>query len=182
MIICDNDCSNPYSLLVSRHWRYTRNDINKHIQKNNNKDDNIQCMHNWAHHELCSLDYIWPRYVDCERVYKQNEIDINHVYDIHDVLILWECRSNSIMASNLIFICRELISSNDTSEHKRIDVCLNTDIRKCKIIFDPLREYNIFMYIISGIGIVSFIICIVLFIILIYFMPKRRRIVRTINY
>lgn len=182
MCICDNECKNNYSLLIARHWRYMRNDIKQHLQKNNNNDENIQCLHNWAHHELCSLDYIWPRYVDCERVYRQHELDIDHVYDIHDVITLWECKSNSIMASYLIFTCRELVVSNDTSEHKKIDVCSNTDIRKCKIIFDPLREYTIFLYIISGIGTVSVLICIALFIILIYFMPKRRRVMRTINY
>jgi len=170
-----NECKNNQSIGIIKHWKFHKS--NKQQQHNN-----IQCLHDGEPHELCDNALIWPKYIDCDNnnndlittINSDNNIIIisNNIemLNIKDTMQRWSCNSDSVMASYIILKCHD--NTNTEINENTIDVCdVSIDV-DCKVIFDPVIEYNTIVYSLIAIVLFVFFILMIMLLIFLFKMPN----------
>lgn len=164
-----NECKNNQSIGIIKHWKFYKS----------TKHHNIQCLHDGEIHELCDNNMIWPKYIDCDNNNNDlvttidNNIVINsniEMLNIKDTMQRWSCSSDSVMASYIILKCHD--NTNTEINENTINVCdVSIDI-DCRVIFDPVIEYNTIVYSLIAIVLFVFFVLMIMLLIFLFKMPS----------
>lgn len=155
-------------------WRFNSYSYLSNIGSNSRNQ--IRCLHEGEHHELCDADYFWPEYIECSCVTSKCKLysrqDKSEII-ASDILREWECKSNSVYSSDSVIKCEKVIIDKNTKkktikkiDFDEVDAC-DVHMGDCFVVFDPVDSYN---FMLNGLYIsmlIIFMIAILLFIIVI---------------